>query len=69
MRIGKPKDVSTIYDQDTDESFITSFIDDLKLQITIQLKARNVKAESRVLEKILKESLDELPPTTLFHVS
>lgn len=65
MYIGKTQKLSELHVNEADNK-ITQFIKDLRLHISIKLNQRNIKAESRLLERLIKESLDELPPTTVF---
>ncbi len=65
MYIGKTQKLSELHVNEA-ENKIIKLVNELKLHISIKLNQRNIKAESRLLERILKESLDELPPTTVF---
>jgi hypothetical protein len=65
MYIGKAKKLSELQSNEADNG-ITRFIAELKLQISVRLNPTNIKAESRVLDRLIKESLDDLPPTTIF---
>lgn len=65
MFIGKPKKLYALNNNQVDNK-ITIFIKDLMVHISINLNQRDIKAESRLLESLLKESLEDLPPTTVF---
>lgn len=65
MFIGKPKKLYALNSNQVDNK-ITTFIKDLMVHISINLNQRDIKAESRLIERLLKESLEDLPPTTVF---